>query len=150
MFNIYKAISFVLTCKTLRAISLFNFIILFVYFGCAGSSLLLGLLSNCSEEGLLLYLWYSGFALHWPLLLQSTCSRACGLQQLQNMGPVVMDPGFNSTGSVVVVHGLSCSMACGIFLHQGSNLWLLPWWPDSLPINHQGSPRSYFFMTIKT
>ena len=89
--------------------------------GCTGSSLLLGLLSNCSEEGLLLYLWYSGFALHWPLLLQSTCSRAYGLQQLQNMGPVVVDPGFNSTGSVVVVHGLSCSKAYGIFPDQGSN-----------------------------
>ena len=29
------------------------------------------------------------------------------------------------TGSVVAVHGLSCSAACGIFPHQGSNQCLL-------------------------
>ena len=29
--------------------------------------------------------------------------------------------------SVVVVHGLSCPMACGIFPHQGLNPWLLHW-----------------------
>ena len=105
MFNIYKAISFVLTCKTLQAISLFNFILLFVDLGCARSLLLLLLLS-----------------LHRLLLLPSAGSRACGLQWLHHMGPVVVDPGFNSTGSGVVVHGLSCSMVCGIFLHRGSNL----------------------------
>ena len=33
----------------------------------------------------------------------------CGAQALQ------------CTGSVVVAHGLSCSVACGIFLDQGSN-----------------------------
>ena len=113
MFNIYKAISFVLTCKTLQAISLFNFILLFVDLSCARSSLLLGLL---------LSLRYSGFALHRLLLLLSAGSRACGLQWLHHMGPVVVDPGFNSTGSGVMVHGLSCSMVCGIFLHRGSNL----------------------------
>ena len=30
--------------------------------------------------------------------------------------------GLWSTGSVVVAHGLSCSVACGIFPDQGSNL----------------------------
>ena len=34
-------------------------------------------------------------------------------------------------GSVVVVHGLSCSEACGIFLDQESNLCPLPWQADS-------------------
>ena len=32
---------------------------------------------------------------------------------------------LQSTGSVVVAHGFSCSVACGIFLDQGSNLRLL-------------------------
>jgi len=40
-------------------------------------------------------------------LLLSTDSRA---QQLQHRG------------SIVVVHGLSCLVACGIFLEQGLNL----------------------------
>ena len=32
-----------------------------------------------------------------------------------------MIPGLQSTGSIVVVHGLSYPMACGIFLDQISN-----------------------------
>ena len=51
--------------------------------------------------------WCSGFSLWWFLVLQSTGSRRIG--------------------SVVVVHRLSCSAACGIFLDQGLNLCLLHW-----------------------
>ena len=51
-----------------------------------------------------------------------------GLQQLQQ------------ASSVAVVHGLSCSAACGSFLDQGSNSCLLDWQMDSLPLSHQGSP----------
>ena len=43
----------------------------------------------------------TGFSLRWLLLLQITGSRRAG--------------------SVVVAHGLSCSVACGIFLDQGLN-----------------------------
>ena len=32
-----------------------------------------------------------------------------------------VEHGLSSAGSVVVVHGLSCSMVCGIFLDQGLN-----------------------------
>ena len=35
------------------------------------------------------------------------------------MGSVVVGPGPESTGSVVVARGLSCSMAYGIFPDQG-------------------------------
>ena len=45
---------------------------------------------------------------------------------------VVVAPGLNS----YVVHGLSCSEAHGIFLDQGSNLCLLLWQVDSLPLSH--------------
>ena len=45
--------------------------------------------------------------------------QAHGLQQLWH------------AGSVVVVHGLSCSAACGIFPDQGSNLCPLHWQEDS-------------------
>ena len=37
----------------------------------------------------------------------------------------VAAPGLESTGSIVVGQGLSCSAACGIFLDQGTNLSLL-------------------------
>ena len=43
-----------------------------------------------------------------------------------------------------MVHGLSCSTACRIFLDQGLNLCLLHWQGGSLPLSHQGSPLTYF------
>ena len=53
----------------------------------------------------------AGFSLWWLHLLQSTGSRC--------------------TGSVVVVHGLSCSTARRIFPDQGSNPCPLHWQADS-------------------
>ena len=65
----------------------------------------------------------AGLSLSWPLLLRSTGSR--------------------SAGSVVVVHGLSCSAACGILPGQGSNPCPLHWQADSQPLRHQGSPSKH-------
>ena len=49
-------------------------------------------------------------------------------------------PGLWSTGSIVVVHGLSCSMACGIFLDEGSDrVSCIGRQADSLPLSHQRS-----------
>ena len=45
------------------------------------------------------------------------------------------------TGSVVVVHILGCSEACGIFLDQELNPCPLRWQEGSQPLDHQGSPR---------
>ena len=58
-------------------------------------------------------------------------------------------PRLWSIGSVAVVHGLSCSTACGIFLDQGLNPCLLHWQKDSLPLSYQGSPRSCFVKSWK-
>ena len=66
----------------------------------------------------------AGLSLSRPLLLQSTSSRRAG--------------------SVVVVHGPSCSTACGIFPDQGSNPCPLHWQADSQPLHHQGSPTITF------
>ena len=44
-------------------------------------------------------------------------------------------------GSVVVVHGLSCSSAHGIITDQGSNPSPLHWQVDSYPLPYQGSPQ---------
>ena len=62
----------------------------------------------------------TGFSLQWFLLLQSTGSRHVGFSSCSTQA-----------GSVVVVHKLSCSTACGIFLDQGLNLCLLFWQVDS-------------------
>ena len=49
--------------------------------------------------------------------------------------------GFSSCGFLSLEHRLSsCSAACGIFQYQGSNLCLLHWLADSLPLSHLGSP----------
>ena len=61
------------------------------------------------------------------------------LQYVWLIGSVVVVSRLWSTDSTVV-HRLSCSAACGIFSNQGSNLCLLHWQADSLPLSHQGSP----------
>ena len=62
----------------------------------------------------------AGLSLSRPLPLRSTGSRRAG--------------------SVVVAHGLSCSVAYGIFPDHGSNPCPLHWQADSSPLRHQGSP----------
>ena len=56
----------------------------------------------------------AGFSLGWLPLLWSTGSRLAS--------SVVMAQRFQTSGSVVVVHGLSCPAACVIFPDQRSNL----------------------------
>ena len=75
---------------------------------------------------------------HRALDLQASLVAACGLsscdtwaQQLWHVGSAVVARGVQSAGSVVVVHGLSCSAACGIFSDQGSNPCPLHWQADS-------------------
>ena len=82
---------------------------IYIYiFGCAGSSLLQGLLSGCGA-------WASHCG-------DFSCCRARAL------GCV----GFSNCSSQDLEHKLSCSMACGIFPDQGSNTCLLCWQVDSL------------------
>ena len=62
----------------------------------------------------------TGPSLSRPLLLRSTGSRR--------------------TGSAIVAHGPSRSVACGILPDQGPNPCPLHWQADSQPLRHQGSP----------
>ena len=90
---------------------MYNFIYLFI-FGSTGSLLLHSLFSSCGAQAL----GHMGFS-------------SCGSRVLE----LRLEPGL-------VVHGLSCSMACGIFPNQGSNPCLLNWQADSLPLSHKGGP----------
>ena len=83
----------------------------------------------------------TGFSLWW-LLLWNTGPRAHGLQELQHVGLVVAAPRLWRAGSVVGVHGLSCSTECGVFPDQGLNQCLLHCKVDSQPVDHQGRPLS--------
>ena len=53
---------------------------------------------------------------------------------------VVMHRLLIVVASLIAEHGLSCSMASGIFPEQESNLCLLHWQVDSLQLSHEGSP----------
>ena len=66
---------------------------------------------------------------------------AGGRQQLPT-GSAAVAPGLPSTGSTVLVCGISCSVPCGIFPDQESNLSPLHWLADCLALSHQGSPQS--------
>ena len=59
---------------------------------------------------------------------------------------LVTAPRLQSTGSVVVALGLSCSV-CGIFPDQGLNLCLLHWLADSLPLSHQEALGPTFYIS---
>ena len=76
------------------------------------------------------------------IVARAYCSdfSCCRAWTLGTWGSVVVARRLQSTGSVVVVHRLSRSVACGIFSDQGSNLCPLKWQADSQPLDHQGSP----------
>ena len=98
------------------------FIIIFYLFifGCVGSSFSVRGLSPVVASGGHSSSRCAGLSLSRPLLLRSTGSRRAG--------------------SVVVAHGPSCTVACGIFPDQGSNPCPLHWQADSQPLRHQGNP----------
>ena len=56
-------------------------------------------------------------------------SRCAGLSLPRSLP--LQSTGSRRAGSVVVAHGLSCSVACGIFPDQGSNPCPLHWQADS-------------------
>ena len=64
-------------------------------------------------------------------------------QQLWHTSSVVVACRLQSMGLLVVVPGLSCSTACGIFLDQGLNPCPLHWQTDFKLLDHQGSPRTF-------
>ena len=74
----------------------------------------------------------SGLTLHCRSgLLIAVASLAAEHTQVLEQASVVAAPGFQSTGSVAVVHGPHCPEACGVFSDPGSNLCPLaglPWW----------------------
>jgi len=61
---------------------------------------------------------------------------------------VVAAPRLWSSGSVILVQGLSCSVQCGILPDQGSNSCAKNWQADSSPLSHQGIPNNFFSFAI--
>ena len=61
-------------------------------------------------------------------------SRCAGLSPSRPL--FLRSTGCSRAGSVIVAHGPSCSVACGIFPDQGSNQCPLHWQADSQPLCH--------------
>ena len=112
-----------------------NVIYLFMWFilGCAGSWLLWEFLSGCSAQA-------------------SFCGGFIADHRLQSsQTSVVASPRLWSTGSIVVAHKLSFSAACGVFPDHGSNLCLLQWQKDSLPLStREALSHCSCYMTVHT
>ena len=67
-------------------------------------------------------------------------ARVRGLQCLQPQKLWLQ--GSGAQAQELTAHRLSCFEACRIFMDQGSNLCLLSWQADSLPLSHQGRLNS--------
>ena len=104
----------------------------FIYFGCAGSSLLCGLFPAAL---------IGGFSLVGVCRLPIAMASLVGAQR-PVLASVAAAPRLWSTGPIIVSHGLSCSESRRIFPDQGSNL--LHWQAYSLPLS-QGSPIPTLF-----
>ena len=70
----------------------------------------------------------------------------CRTQALDMPASAVVECRLQSMDSVVLIHGLSCLMACGIFLDQWLNRYPLHWQADSYPLHHQESPATGFYV----
>ena len=97
-------------------------------------------------------MWRVGATAHCSARASRCSGSSCGAQALGTLALVFAAHGLSScdmwalqsAGSVVVVHGLSCSVTCGVFPDQGSNSCPLHWQVGSLPLGHQRSPWNIF------
>ena len=122
---------------------------LFLFKAVLGLHCCTGFFSCCYEDG---YSSYGALASHRSGF--SGCSHrlsARGLPQVQHMDSEAMAHQFQRTGSVVVAHQHSGSVAHGVLHSQGSNPCLLHWQADYVPLSHQAcvltSSLSWFWCT---
>ena len=115
--------------KVIHSIVCRFFLINFYFWLCQFFSAVGGLSLVAASRG---YSSFTAWASHCSgLSSQSTGSRVYRLQCLWHVGSVVVAPGLQSTGSTLVAHRLSCSMACGLFPDQGSDWCHLHYKADS-------------------
>ena len=89
---------------------------------------------------------WEGFSSWCLLSLRSTGSRHTGFSSCRARAQQLELLGSRARGSVVVVRGLSCPVACGIFSDKRSNPRLLYWQADS-STEPLGKPQifNYYF-----
>ena len=92
----------------------------------------------CSKKNFLLFEFFHSFVYLLATLGLRCFARAfssCSVQGLLflEMCGLLTGVALGMWASVVVAHGLSCSMACGIIQDWGLDLCPLPWQADSYP-----------------
>ena len=70
--------------------------------------------------------------------LRGLHASAVAVGELSSCSSWALEHRLNSYGTQA-----SCSSVCGIFWDQGSNMYLLHWQMDSLPLGHLGSPQQH-------
>ena len=125
----HNIITFFLKKHTSSYLGFFVFFV-FVFWLCWIFVAMCGLSLVAASGGYSL-LRYVGFSLRWLLMLWSTGSRCAGFSSCGSGLSSYGSQALGAQASVVVAHGLSCSVACGIFPDQESNPRPLHWQADS-------------------
>ena len=115
------------------SVSLFKICLFRLFLVAQGLCCCVQTFSSCSKQGLLFAAVQGLLAVVAPL---------CRAWAPGTRASAVVACGLESVGSVVVVHGLSWSVACGIFPDQGSST-SLHWQVDVQQRDHQGSSRNF-------
>ena len=119
------------------------------FFKCNFSSFLAALGLHCFAWAFL-QLWLLGATLHYSAQAPHCGGFSCGAQALGAQAPAAAVRRLQGMrASVVVVQGLSCPLACGMFPDQGSNSCPLHWQVDSYLLCHQGNPSIKLFLKRK-
>ena len=103
--------------------------------------MLRGLFSSCGEQGL----FSSGGA--WAS--HRSGSSCCGARALVPTDLSTAAPGPESPDPVAVMHGLSCSAACGLPRPGVELASPALAGGESLPLSHQESPQAYFRLVFQ-
>ena len=119
---------------------LFNIISFFFFFGHTGALLYVSFTVVGASRG------HSRVVVYRLLIAVASLVAEYRLWGMQ--ASVVSAPWLQSTGSIVVAHRCSCSVACGILPDQGSNPHLPHQQTDSLPLSYQRSPEIYIFQML--
>lgn len=111
-----------------------NFLLIYLFLAALGSSLL----CLVGASGSYCLTVVHGLFIAWLHLLWNTGSRCVGFDSCGSGTQ-------SSRGSVVVVHGLTCLKACGIFQDQDWEV-PVPCIGRQSPLDHQGSPINWFLI----
>ena len=109
--------------------------------------MLRGLFSGCGEQGLLSSSRGAGGGCVWAS--HRGGSSCCGAWALVPTDLSSVAPRLESPGPAALMHGLSCSAACGLPRPGVELVSPALAGGDSLPLSHQESPQAYFRLVFQ-